>query len=480
MSNDITRLLSIQDTDIKVISIVERSGIRTITIEKKSGIHFCDLCGCRMYSKGIYKRTVNHPVMQDGLQLKISIHQRRWRCINPDCRHTETDEFSFVEPRRRNTNISDLLIVNAFRNPAYSAREIARRHGVSDTHAITTFARYVDMPRRQFTEAISVDEVHLNISKVCNYALVIQDFATGEPIDMIINRREEITEPYFASIPIGERRNVKYLITDMYRPYLSYVDKYFPNAINVVDAFHVIKHINNEFHAYIRSVIRKLNAEDHARHEKRQQEFHRTLPFHHSRDYYVLKKYNWILLKNKDDIRYSTKPRFDKRLNRLMTTYDYEEWVLSLDNSFSERRKLKEKYIQFNKRYAGNPDAARDGLREIICLYRNSKYKMFRDIADTLQDFFEPIANSFIMTKRISKNGVQYESRLSNGPMESLNRIPKDMKRNGRGYLNFYHLRNRFLFSQRKNAAILAIPKPLKEVLALNHASGIKAGDENE
>ena len=105
---------------------------------------------------------------------------------------------------------------------------------------------------------------------------------------------------------------------------------------------------------------------------------------------------------------------------------------------------------------------------------------MFRDIADALQDFFEPIANSFIMSKRMSKNGVQYESRLSNGPMESLNRIPKDMKRNGRGYLNFYHLRNRFLFSQRKNAAILALPKSLKEVLALNHTSSIKAGDENE
>ena len=35
------------------------------------------------------------------------------------------------------------------------------------------------------------------------------------------------------------------------------------------------------------------------------------------------------------------------------------------------------------------------------------------------------------------------------------------MKRNGRGYQNFSHLRNRFLFSQRENAAILGVPKPL-------------------
>ena len=54
-------------------------------------------------------------------------------------------------------------------------------------------------------------------------------------------------------------------------------------------------------------------------------------------------------------------------------------------------------------------------------------------------------------------------SRLSNGPMESLNRIAKDLKRNGHGYRNFEHLRNRFLFSQRKNASILAVPKTFED-----------------
>ena len=88
---------------------------------------------------------------------------------------------------------------------------------------------------------------------------------------------------------------------------------------------------------------------------------------------------------------------------------------------------------------------------------------MFRDISYTLEEFFEPIINSFILAQRVSKDG-KYQSRLSNGPMEALNRIPKDMKRIGRGYTNFEHIRNRFLFSQRKNAAILASPKTLDEV----------------
>ena len=44
-----------------------------------------------------------------------------------------------------------------------------------------------------------------------------------------------------------------------------------------------------------------------------------------------------------------------------------------------------------------------------------------------------------------------YNSRLSNSPIESLNRKEKDLKWLGRGFRNFEHMRNRFLFATRKN-----------------------------
>lgn len=257
-----------------------------------------------MYSKGTYRRNVNHPIMQDGLRLILEIRQRRWQCSNPDCRDIETDQFSFIDKHRRNTNVSDLLIVQAFKNPTASANDIARRFSVSDTHAITTFARYVDMPRLQLNEVVSVDEVHLNISKQCKYALVLQDFVTGEPLDMVISRKDEYTLPYFAHIPPKERNRVKYLISDMYRPYLEYVNKYFPNAVSVVDAFHVIQLINRYFLRYIRSVQRKIDDDGRSLHEAREQEFGRLLPFTHSKDYLVLKKYHWLLIKNRCNIKY--------------------------------------------------------------------------------------------------------------------------------------------------------------------------------
>jgi len=46
-------------------------------------------------------------------------------------------------------------------------------------------------------------------------------------------------------------------------------------------------------------------------------------------------------------------------------------------------------------------------------------------------------------------NGRIYDSRLSNGPIESINRKIKDLKRLGRGFRNFEHFRNCFLYATR-------------------------------
>ena len=84
----------------------------------------------------------------------------------------------------------------------------------------------------------------------------------GDPIDLLRSRRSNVTEPYFTSIPTEERFAVKYLISDMYNPYISYVEKYFPNAISVVDSFHVIQWITRMIDNYIRQLLKKFRQRD--------------------------------------------------------------------------------------------------------------------------------------------------------------------------------------------------------------------------
>lgn len=111
------------------------------------------------------------------------------------------------------------------------------------------------MPRHQLPQAPCIDEVHVNISLGCNYAMILQD-----------------------------------------------VDQYFPNAVSIVDSFHVIKIINNKILRYIRKLQAHYRKLDEKRHENLEQQLGRHIEFTSSKEYYLLKHFKWLILKNADDI----------------------------------------------------------------------------------------------------------------------------------------------------------------------------------
>ena len=454
--NSITELLDLEDADITITDISVNGTRKILTLETVPTIHFCPVCDFRMHSRGLKTRTINHPVLQDGYELTLKLKQRRWRCSNPQCRYTVNESFNFVNKRRRNTNATDMLIINAFRDLSASATSIAEKYHVSDTYVLDTFDRYVKMDRLPLTDIISVDEVYLDLDPHCKYALVIQDFYTGDPIDLLCSRRDNSTEPYFVNIPLEERAAVKYLISDMYNPYIRYVDKYFPNAVSVVDSFHVIQWITHKIDMYIRNLIKDF--------KKRDREIyisnggiideHTYIPA--SREVYLLQKYKWLILANQSSITYHNELSMDTKLRCLMNTYDYEDSLFTIDPTLRTLRDLKELYVQFNARNAGKPMDARLELDYLIDKYIQCGNPIFYDFANLLIRNHDYIINSFVMVEKHGPGKI-YTSRLSNGPIESLNRKAKDLKRLGHGYRNFEHFRTRFLYATRNNPVITSI-----------------------
>ena len=290
--NSITELLDLEDSEIIISDISIQGQIKTITIETFPAAHFCPSCGFKMHSRGVKERTINHPILQDNYSLKLILKQRRWRCTNPECRYDCSESFKFVSKQKRSTNATDMLIVDDYKNLMDTSTTSASRCNVSDTYAHSVFDKYVKLDRLELTDAISVDEVHLELDDHCKYALVIQDFHTGDPIDLLRSRRTEVTEPYFAAIPKEERNNVKYLISDMYNPYLAYVGKYFPNSVSVVDSFHVIQWITRAIDNYIRNLLKEFKQRDRERQEKLSEEkgYEVSLPL--SDEVYLLQKYH--------------------------------------------------------------------------------------------------------------------------------------------------------------------------------------------
>lgn len=172
-----------------------------------------------------------------------------------------------------------------------------------------------------------------------------------------------------------------------------------------------------------------------------------------SKEVYLLQKYRWLILANQDNINYHAEARIDPHLRVLMNTYDYEDELFRIDPGLLELRELKKLYVSFNKRNAGQPMDARIELDELISTYLNSHNAIFIDFANLLIRNHDYIINSFVMVERHGAGKI-YSSRLSNGPMESLNRKVKDLKRLGRGYRNFEHFRTRFLYATRTNPTI--------------------------
>ena len=147
--DSITKLLRLSDDSINVIDVTQNNDTITITLQKKDPVMFCPECACRMESKGIHVRKVNHPVLQNGCKLILHVRERKRHCRN--CNRCTHDKFNFLEDCRQNTSLVPVMIAEAMKDLHVTARQVTERFNVSDTYVITAFMQYGDMPRLKFT-----------------------------------------------------------------------------------------------------------------------------------------------------------------------------------------------------------------------------------------------------------------------------------------------------------------------------------------
>ena len=464
MNNDIIELILNKDENITYEYYYDKSiNEHIIAVEKILTPTYCPVCGTKMYSKGIRIRKVRHPILNNGKSILIHIKQRSWICTNIYCKHRMNDSFSFVERNKQTTNTTDLMILDAMRDINVTVTQVAKRFKVSDSHVHNIFDKYINIGRFPLSEVISIDEVYTNFDSDRKYALVIIDFIKNKPIDLVESRRNKATDEYFLSIDLEERSRVKYLVCDMYKPYLNYINKYFPNAKVIVDSFHVIQWIISKIDGYIRSLYRKHSEINKLNYEKILEK-NPNAKFRISDEMYLLKKCKWLILSNSSNINYDSGYKYNYHFKLHLDTYSLEKKFFAIDSNLSIIRDLKEIYIEFNSKNYSSLREVEENLDIIIEIYRASDQSIFFEFADLLVKYKEYIINSFITVEKTDSKGNKYSSRLSNGPIESINRKIKDLKRHARGFNSFSHLRNRFLFSERDDSTVRNTPLLTKEL----------------
>lgn len=152
-----------------------------------------------------------------------------------------------------------------------------------------------------------------------------------------------------------------------------------------------------------------------------------------SNEVILLRSYRWVLLKNYDHINHSAKIHYHSKLKLHLDTFQIENMFLALDPNFFELRRLKELYVEFNQSSFHSDDEVHSALMALIQVYKASNLTPFKKFADYLKKYQGPILRSFVtstVTRKQSQDHNELITRLSNGPMESFNRKPKDLKRN--------------------------------------------------
>ena len=214
-------------------------------------------------------------------------------------------------------------------------------------------------------------------------------------LNILPSRKKLYISQYFAAFPLEERKNVEYLVIDMWRDYAD-LKRYFPNAKIVIDRFHYKRQIHWAID-HIRKHAQKILSKIHQIRVKKLR-------------YLVHKKYS--KLKLEDQIALRTILEYSEELSVTWQLKEMFNEIMALDDYEESVRRFK----------------------QWIELVESLEIPDFDDCTKAFRRWFCGIAESF---------RVPY----SNGFTEGKNNKIKVLKRNAFGFKSFDNCRKRILLA---------------------------------
>lgn len=183
---------------------------------------------------------------------------------------------------------------------------------------------------------------------------------------------------------------------DMYSPYMSLVKRCFPNAVIIIDRFHIIQHLNRALNSYRVQVMNDIRY---------------TRPS----DYRKLKKLWKLILKNREDLDFSNY-KSHRLFEGLMTEEMMVKYLLNIDERFALIYKL---------------------INDLKFAIKHHHYERFIEVLEKSRHNVLPRkVRTTVNTLMLYKDDIYYSClyTISNGPIEGINNKIKNIERSGYGY----------------------------------------------
>ena len=283
-----------------------------------------------------------------------------------------------------------LNILNEFKEIC-SIKSIAKRYKLS-WHTITRIAKMLPANRNTLPKLMCMDEFKEDTGGH-KYHLYILDGNNHKLIDIVKSRTNKNLNSYFRSIDKEERDQVKYYVTDMYKPYKTVKETYFPKSIHIIDKYHFIRQVT-----WAMENTRKKAQKDKTKNLR-----------------IYMKRSKSLLTKPASKLK-------NHEVNEVAT-------MLELNEELKQAYKLKELFYEYVLTQTNKEDAKRC-LKEWIRRAGTSGLKEYKDCIRCFTNWFEEIANLF-------------DHPYTNGPLEGFHTKIKTLKRNSFGLRNFEIFRKR-------------------------------------
>jgi len=288
-----------------------------------------------------------------------------------------------------------------------SQKDIAKRNNVSSNTVARVLESFRESHKVDFNylpEVLCFDEFKSTKDADGAMSFIYMDGKTHKIIDIVQSRRLNYLITYFNRYTNAAKNQVKYIVIDMYAPYISLIKKCFPHAKIIIDRFHIYNLISRSLN---KTRIKLMKKDKH--------------------NYNKLKVYYKLLLKDMNKlncIKYIYQRCFKSRKSEL----EIVNYLLDLSEE------LRETYFLYQEIASALRNNDIDRLSYLI----NENY-------DDISEYMQTSVNTLREYEEYILNAARYP--YSNGPLEGLNNKIKVLKRVSFGFRSFENLKIRVLLA---------------------------------
>ena len=333
----------------------------------------------------------------------LLLDKQRFKCKN--CNATFIASTTLVDYHKQISNNTRISITLDLMEKGCE-KDISKRHNVSSS----TTNRILDNISKDYLiknnghlpSILGIDEFKATTDTISKMAFIIVDQDNKNIFDILNSRTSRDIEKYFMRYSRNERCKVKFITLDLYKPYYKLMHRLFPNAILIPDRFHII--------------IQSRNALDKTRIK---------LCIKSNPNYRKLKKYWKLILKDENELDDKNKfysPCFKKEVTqKYIVTY----------------------LINTNKEFKATYNYYQGILKSIDKRDKKLFLSIISNKDNQISNYVNKANKTFLDMKNHILNALDYT--YSNGIVEGINNLIKQIKHAACGYRKFKHLKARIM-----------------------------------